>query len=205
MTREELHQRIVDILREQDYGHAAQPCGRMTAVVGIDLSLTATGVCAVDGSLHTIKSAPSGDSVAERAARIIRVTNDVIAHIPTNVSLVVLEGPAYSQQAQAGVHLRAGLWWSVATTLMGQRVVEVSPSLLKKFATGKGNATKPDMRMALFQRADLDVRDDNQVDAWWLRQLGLHLIESPDRIALPQSHTVALAKVTVPFFDGIPF
>ena len=102
-----------------------------------------------------------------------------------------------AQQAQSGVHLRAGLWWLLAVrlTLHGHVVVEVTPSTLKKFATGRGNATKPDMRMALFQRAGIDERDDNRVDAWWLRQIGLHLKGHPDAISLPATHTAALAKV----------
>ena len=83
--------------------------------------------------------------------------------------------------------------------------MDVTPSTLKKFATGRGNATKPDMRMALYQRAGVDCRDDNQVDAWWLRQLGLHIIEDPDRIPLPLTHTTALAKVNRDIPRGIQF
>lgn len=72
------------------------------------------------------------------------------------------------------------------------------PTSLKKFATGKGNATKADMRMALFQRAGIDCRDDNQVDAWWLHQIGLHISSSLPRLVLPQTHTVALDKINIP-------
>jgi hypothetical protein len=74
----------------------------------------------------------------------------------------------------------------------------VVASVLKKFATGKGNCGKPDMRMELYKRTGLDIPDDNQVDAWWLRQIGLHLIEDPDRIDLPKAHLSALDKITRP-------
>ena len=56
-------------------------------------------------------------------------------------------------------------------------------------------ATKPDMRMALYQRAGLDERDDNRVDAWWLRQVGLHLLGDPDALNLPKTHLAALDKI----------
>lgn len=75
----------------------------------------------------------------------------------------------------------------------GHQLIEVSPSALKKFATGKGNAAKADMRMALYQRAGLDVPDNDQVDAWWLRQWGLHLTSNPAAVTLPKTHLAAMA------------
>jgi len=168
-------------------------------VVGIDPSLSATGVCTATGQLRTLKSQPDNGSVKDRADRIVDLADRVVDCLRDDVALVVIEGPAYAQQAQAGVHLRAGLWWQIVTHIhlarSAAQVVEVSPTTLKKFATGKGNATKPDMRMALYQRGGLDVRDDNQADAWWLRELGLHLLGDPDRLMLPKAHTVALDKV----------
>ena len=171
----------------------------MNRIYGIDPSLTGTGLATDEGTL-TLTSRPDDNSVAGRAHRINDLVGRILAHIPDvdyGGCLVVIEGPAYAQQAQSGVHLRAGLWWLLAVrlTLHGHVVVEVTPSTLKKFATGRGNATKPDMRMALFQRAGIDERDDNRVDAWWLRQIGLHLEGHPDAISLPATHTAALAKV----------
>ena len=69
---------------------------------------------------------------------------------------------------------------------------------LKKFATGNGAAKKPDLRMALYRRAGVDVADDNQVDAWWLRQAGLQHLGDPDAVPLPQTHLSALDKVVWP-------
>jgi Holliday junction resolvasome RuvABC endonuclease subunit len=74
----------------------------------------------------------------------------------------------------------------------------VTAASLKKFATGSGNAAKADMRMELYKRTGLDLRDDNEVDAWWLREIGLHLNGHPDRITLPATHLAALTKVKTP-------
>lgn len=169
------------------------------SAVGLDLSLSATGVALASGELRTIKSTVDDGTVAGRAHRIADLADRITSCVPVG-ALAVIEGPAYAAQAQAGVHLRAGLWWLVAHTLTsrGVEVVEIAPSALKKLATGKGNATKPDMRMALFQRTGLDERDDNRVDAFWLRQLGLHLLGADDRIELPKTHLVALEKVRRP-------
>ena len=181
-------------------------------VLGIDPSLTGTGV-ATAGGLHTITSKPSDTTLTGRRARLTTIVHELdnivlgvkpwrFERIP---NLIVIEAPSLAQKSQAGTLDRNGLWWLLVDRLhtLGIPVVEVSPSTLKKFATGKGNATKPDMRMALYQRAGLDCRDDNQVDAWWLRQVGLHFTDHPDRIALPQAHTIALAKVHNPL--EVPF
>lgn len=167
----------------------------MIPVVGLDPSLTGLGLATPDG-LSTISSKPAGDQIAARAERLVTMADKVARRIPDD-SLVVIEGPAYSRQLGAGHHLSAGLWWVLAVELThrGHALIEVSPSALKKFATGKGNATKPDIRMALYQRAGLDVRDDDQADAWWLRQVGLHLVGDPDALSLPKTHLAVLAGV----------
>lgn len=164
-------------------------------VVGLDLSLTATGVATGDGRLLTVYSEAGGSTVGERALRISRLRVQIMEHM-WDADMVVIEGPAYSRQQQSGHHLRAGLWWLIATTAraMAGEVIEVSPSALKKFATGRGNATKADMRVALLQRVGEDIRDDNQVDAFWLRQVGLHLLGDKG-LDLPKANLTALSKI----------
>jgi hypothetical protein len=49
--------------------------------------------------------------------------------------------------------------------------------------------------MALFKRAELDLDDDNQVDAFWLRQVGMHLVGDPDAVDLPRTQLAALGGV----------
>jgi Holliday junction resolvasome RuvABC endonuclease subunit len=82
----------------------------------------------------------------------------------------------------------------LALVLGGIKYVLVTPASVKKFATGSGNATKPDMRMEIFKRTGTDIRDDNQVDAWWLRQMGLQHLGECD-LGLPKKHLSALDAV----------
>lgn len=169
-------------------------------VIGIDPSLTATGVADATGGLHTIVSKPDGGTVADRARRLATIWAHLRPLRLDGAHLVVIEGPAFSRQGQAGVHLRAGLWWHIVTRLhaVGVPVAEVAPTALKKYATGKGNADKSDMRLALYKRAGLDVSSDDEVDAWWLRQMGLVHLGDPDAVPLPQTHLAALDKVVWP-------
>jgi Holliday junction resolvasome RuvABC endonuclease subunit len=163
----------------------------MTAVVGIDPSLTGTGIA---HSTATLTIRGEGDdrlrlihaAVSEWAAGCVIA---VIEDLPTHGM-----GAGKTGMAQGVVRL--------ACLEVGTPYALVTPSTLKKFATGKGNATKPDMRMALYRRAGVDLRDDNQVDAWWLHQIGLHHLGSPDALPLPKSHLVALDKIIWPVAEA---
>lgn len=168
-------------------------------VVGLDLSLTSTGIACADGSLVTVGSKPTDYVIADRHRRLAGLRDAILSNVHADTDLVVIEGPSMASKISGSVVDRYGLWWLVVDALFAQdlRVLEVSPSTLKKYATGKGNATKPDMRMALFQRAQIDCRDDNQVDAAWLRHLGLDALGTPS-LPLPATHRVALAKVVLP-------
>lgn len=161
-------------------------------VIGIDPSLSATGI-ATPHETYTIPT-KAGDrdrlAVIYTAIRVAATPIDpvdlaVIEDLPTHA-----HGAGLTGMAQGVVRL----------ALIESEVpfAVVTAASLKKFATGRGNATKADMRMELFKRTDLDLRDDNEVDAWWLRQIGLHLTDHPDRITLPATHLAALTKVKTP-------
>ncbi|MGC4106066.1 MAG: hypothetical protein QM753_06885 [Thermomicrobiales bacterium] len=160
-------------------------------VVGLDPSLAATGI-ATDAGQSTITTKPAS-SLTGQLARLRVITWSVSVEVPPG-ALVVIEGPGFSRMAQAGHHQLAGLWWQLADLLDARTclLLVMSPSALKKFATGVGSAKKADLRMALYKRAGLDVADDNQVDAWWLRQAGLHLLGDPAALPLPKDQLAAL-------------
>lgn len=48
--------------------------------------------------------------------------------------------------------------------------VFINPKVLKKFATGNGNAGKEEMKRAYTQRFNRPPLDDNEADAFWLYQ-----------------------------------
>lgn len=166
-------------------------------VIGLDLSLTATGIAYPDGPLTTIRTVP-GDHLADQHDRITHIVTEIHERLHWQTALVVLEGPSYGSSG-AGTWDRAGLWWLTVDRLFSCATpfAVVPPATVKTYATGKGNATKADMRMALYKRADLDVRDDNQVDAWWLRSMGLDHLGCPV-VEVPKAHRDAITKVHWP-------
>jgi Holliday junction resolvasome RuvABC endonuclease subunit len=167
--------------------------GTTPTVIGLDLSITATGV-ACPARTFTITGHAKGDL---RLVHIGHTITTTVAPLGEPiVDLAVIEDlPTHAH----GAGITGMVHGVVRDRLLQLRVpyVLVPPASLKKYATGKGNSPKSDMRMALYQRTGVDLRDDNQVDAEWLRLMGLDALGHPV-IDLPKVHREALAKVAWP-------
>lgn len=165
-------------------------------VIGLDLSLTATGIAGHDGLLHTVATARGGD------VRLIYIRSAIHDKVLGGVDLAVVEDLPTHAKAAGITGMVHGVVRAVLLDV-GVPYVLVPPATVKKYATGSGNATKADMRMALYQRTGDDVRDDNQVDAAWLRLMGRDALGVPE-VEMPTTHRAVLAKVAWPEFAGSP-
>jgi Holliday junction resolvasome RuvABC endonuclease subunit len=148
-------------------------------VVGLDLSLTRTGIACYDGSAHVLRPKTRG---CERMVEIREGILDWMI-VPTwPVDLVAIEGFSYGSKGRAVFDI-GGIGWVIRVALheTGIRYVEVPPSVLKRYATGRGNADKQAMQMAAAKRLgyDDDKPDDNIVDALWLRALAMDAYGHP--------------------------
>jgi len=162
-------------------------------LLALDLSLTASGWARALDDHGTIRTPKKG---AERLGVILDEVA-ALAYGDQPVDVVLIEGYAYAahnrahQVGELGGVIRLELWRA------GVPFVEIAPPVLKKYATGKGNSPKPELRMALYKRTGLDVSDDNQVDAVWLVAAGFELAGAPI-IDVPQAQRDALGKVEWP-------
>jgi crossover junction endodeoxyribonuclease RuvC len=173
-------------------------------VVGVDLSLTATGVATEAGVQTITSSGKAGASLRVRRARLNEIAlavTDIVESAPTT-SLVVIEAPAFSRTT-GHQHDRSGLWWLVVDQLLGagHLVAEVAPTARAKYATGKGNAGKDAVLLAVARRyPGVLVEDNNQADALILRAMGCHRYRQ-SLADVPQTHAAALDAVQWPNVD----
>lgn len=174
-------------------------------IIGLDLSLTATGVAIIDGAnalTLTITSAARREAaLSDRANRLAEIVAEVLSATlhPETPDLVVVEQPAFSRTT-GHHHDRSGLWWMVVRGLLDWPldVAEVTPGGLKKFVTGRGNAGKDEVLLAVARRfPDVEVRNNNEADALVLAAMGADHMGLP-LVDMPAAHRAALDAVRWP-------
>lgn len=177
-------------------------------VVGLDLSLTSTGIAimAYDqppwcGTIESTGKADAGWSARHR--RLDQLTTRIMNPIPED-ALVVLEAPAYSRTTGAQ-HDRSGLWWLMYDLLSGYRgrtILPVMPNLRAKYATGKGTAGKDAVLAAAVRRyPSIAISGNDTADAVVLMAIGRRLLGEPIDDPMPAANLAALATLSLPQED----
>lgn len=143
-------------------------------ILGLDISLSATGWALVEPSGHllamgTIKSKPDADRFA-RFDRILQTLKHVVSF--KLLQLVVIEG--YSFNSFGKVFDIAELSGIIKYELWKNKIhfIEVPPNTLKKFVTGKGNSDKNIMMQKAYKQWGIEFTDDNVCDAFYLAKYG---------------------------------
>lgn len=181
-------------------------------VVGLDLSLTGTGLAVIDlatGGLTTAvhkSPTPRDDFLGSHVQRHRDLVDGIVAQtLACNPALVVVEGLQFSVRGKDSSLTRRGfLWWAVAEGLVrgGAPVIEVAPPQIKQFATQKGNASKSEVvaaYAAAWPDAERGSNIEDRADAAFAAALGsawLRLDKLPFTVTAPRRK--ALAKVQAP-------
>lgn len=164
----------------------------MTTVVGIDLSLTSTGLARItsDGTVTTALATSKGhnkDTITQRFIRQTKLTNQILEFTKENLAdHVVIEGLFSSGQVGGSQLDRFGLWWRVVGSLLLWEIpVTVAvASQAKKFLTGHGKADKGTMVRAAsklwpdWEPSTPDSSED-EADAIALASIGVALLTAP--------------------------
>ena len=183
-------------------------------ILGIDLSLTGTGL-ALSGSLsdktgsfdmlrlmnwvytssggHPLRAATIQTKDLRGYWRWVRIV-DVVEEWAQFADLVVIEGYSFGSRLSHAHSL--GEIGGIVRYRLGQmekRYIDVPPTQLKKFATGKASADKNIVLLEVYKRYGVSLADDNQADALVLAMIGRALWGTSDD--LPQFQKEVLAVI----------
>ena len=107
--------------------------------------------------------------------------------------IVTIEGFSYGSKGQ-GVSTQYGLGWIIRYFLYerGYKYIEVPPTSLKKFATGKGTVKKDNMVLPIYKKWGFEHSSDNVRDAFVLAQMAKGMYQSTNLLEYEEE---ALKKV----------
>lgn len=161
-------------------------------ILALDLSLTRTGVARCDGLTVIV---PPQDA---RGMERLLYLEEAILERAADAQLVVLEGYAFGSRGRAVVDIgELGGVIRLALYRRGIRYVDVPPAALKKYATGRGNASKEEVLVAAVRRLGYTGADHNEADALWLYAMALDFYGLRES-RVPKAHRAALDAVAWP-------
>lgn len=152
--------------------HSLHPLWGGGRCIGIDASLTSTGIALLEGDLlHTwlLKTKLRGsERLAYYDEEFVRLLSEY------RPDAVCLEGYAYGRHNKAhdigelGGIIRLNLWRA------GVPHYVVAPPTLKKFVTGSGAGGKQGISLHLFKRWGISVEQEDEADATGLALMGAY-------------------------------
>lgn len=167
--------------------------------IGVDLSLTHTGVVALDDgklvSKKSILTKPIGKRPIDEINRLQSIVDQICFVIDQFEPYVVaIEGLSFMSRKTTALAQLSGLNYMLRRELMRRGIgfVIVAPSSLKKFITDKGNAQKDEMMEAVFKRWGVTILDDNENDAYCLAQVAFAMVSDGYKITEKQRSVINL-------------
>jgi Holliday junction resolvasome RuvABC endonuclease subunit len=135
-------------------------------------------------------------SGTEHAGRRLNRLADLIrqAHSDWGFERIVYEDASFggiNQNTKAKHNQLAGIIWAVACYL-NVPCEAYKPTTIKKFATGSGNAKKPQMIAALKTRLGIETTNDNIADALWILELAKSDYHESEKVKKARQRTAVV-------------
>jgi Holliday junction resolvasome RuvABC endonuclease subunit len=174
--------------------------------IGIDQSLTGFAVAAVSTSdpsqyeIHVFSSKLTGvRRLSELTGKLIQLIESYeddhgCRIVDTAMEGTVLMSPSALKLGELAGAVKIALYeffhFTEPTRLVHSPFpLQVPPSTLKKYVTGKGNAKKQEMLLSVYKRWGVDLSDDNAADAYGLALIaGKHFKTQSDKDVLDKIH-----------------
>lgn len=144
-------------------------------VLGIDQSLTGSGVSIIDANeilyKGLIKSKRNGTK------RLIDIKNQILElNNKFRPDYVAMEGYGFMTKGRAFELGELGGMIKVMFTELGKEPMVVHPSHLKKYITGKGNADKSIMLMGVYKKYGIEFDNHNIADSFGISKMALDIL-----------------------------
>jgi len=147
-------------------------------IIGLDPSLSGTGILSLQEGNVTLAEATRNRPELKSIERVKlvnqRIKNAVQKKTP---DLIVIEGFSFGSKGQC-LDIVHYLGWRIREELELLKTnenipwIEVSPTQLKKFATGKGVANKEIILQQVYKRWGYETNNNNIADAYVLARIG---------------------------------
>ena len=165
-------------------------------VTGLDLAMTATGAC--HSEAHALQGGPL--TACWHLIRPKRVKDQRLGEIEDQVMEYVAGSELVLIELLPPNMKGAGITGMVHGVIRhrlqreGIHYGDIGPSSLKKYATGKGGASKTEMSLAAVKRGGVEIANDNECDAWWLWVMANDFLGQPV-FSLPKAQRDMLALI----------
>ena len=172
----------------------------MPDVIGLDLSLTSTGVAHGD---TTVSFQPKTKGMQRLEDLTLEILGVVLSYPDP---FVVVEGYSFSSR-NSHAHALGELGGVARHALWVRRIayVDVPPTCRAKFATGKGNAGKAEVVSSVSARTGRTWTGkgaEDECDAWVLQEMGLHHFGAA-RHEWPATNVAALSTIEWPLWSTL--
>lgn len=107
---------------------------------------------------------------------------------------IMIEGYGFTRTQNLVPLIEVGTVLRYRLFLEGYKYIEVPPTSLKKFVTGKGNVKKEMMLKEVYKRWNIDCDTNDEADAVGLAYMGMAL---DGKLKLPKANMDALKKIQV--------
>ncbi|WP_246102616.1 crossover junction endodeoxyribonuclease RuvC [Streptomyces piniterrae] len=178
---------------------AITAAGPRPRIIGLDLSLTSTGVALPDGTTYRIKT-----RAVDADNRLVLIRDNIRRALATHrPHLAVVEDLPITANS-AGI---TGMVHGIVRAELADAEVPralIAAATLKAYAADNGRADKAQMAAAAYLAAGVQFPDDpggDRCDAWWLRAAGHDWWGTP-LFDLPDAQRARLTKAKWPV--GVP-
>lgn len=172
--------------------------GENMRFAGIDPSTSGTGLVILDheGNVIEAVSLKAIKNNDDDPKRFRDLANRIRKHLNPSTDRVLIEGFSYGSKGQ-GVSVMYGVGWLIRDMLNehGFKWLEIPPTTLKKFISGKGNAAKPALVKPSKDKWEFESESNDIIDANGLARIGFSMYNHDGLLKYEQEVLRGIKKI----------